>query len=265
MIGFAQIAGGAPSSVGAMTKHLLNNTVSQEEARLAAYYGRGMIQDPLGELAGQVAGGTLTHSDALQAALQHYLAQGGDPGLLEAAEARLGKRLADLAFRVQESLENAPVAILRPDLHPLAARGLGIDDPQGLLSADQINALLAERGYQISEPSPDTLSIREVASGVTISAVVEGDIVFFTLPCIVVPREKVTAAMMSTMLASDNGISTSYFQIYDAGNGNVAVTLNNFCKIQTMGPDDQDDILSCVHFLLVDVMSARGLLGNLAA
>lgn len=129
----------------------------------------------------------------------------------------------------------------------------------------QINALLAERGYQISEPSPDTLSIREVASGVTISAVVEGDIVFFTLPCIVVPREKVTAAMMSTMLASDNGISTSYFQIYDAGNGNVAVTLNNFCKIQTMGPDDQDDILSCVHFLLVDVMSARGLLGNLAA
>ena len=129
----------------------------------------------------------------------------------------------------------------------------------------QINALLAERGYQISEPSPDTLSIREVASGVTISAVVEGDIVFFTLPCIVVPRQKVTAEIMSTMLASDNGISTSYFQIYDAGNGNVAVTLNNFCKIQTMGPDDQDDILSCVHFLLVDVMSARGLLGNLAA
>ena len=127
----------------------------------------------------------------------------------------------------------------------------------------QINALLAERGYQISEPSPDTLSIREVASGVTISAVVEGDIVFFTLPCIVVPRQKVTAEIMSTMLASDNGISTSYFQIYDAGNGNVAVTLNNFCKIQTMGPDDQDDILSCVHFLLVDVMSARRVVGDL--
>ena len=129
----------------------------------------------------------------------------------------------------------------------------------------QINALLAERGYQISEPSPDTLSIREVASGVTISAVVEGDIVFFTLPCVVVPRAKITLEMMQTMLAADNGISTSYFQIYDAGNGNVAVTLNNFCKVQTMGPDDQDDILSCVHFLLVDVMSARGLLGSLSA
>ena len=63
---------------------------------------------------------------------------------------------------------------------------------------------------------------------------------------------------MSKMLAADNGISTSYFQLYDAGDGKVAVTLNNFCKLQDMGADDEDDILSCVHFLLVDVMSARG-------
>jgi hypothetical protein len=31
-----------------------------------------------------------------------------------------------------------------------------------------------------------------------------------------------------------------------------------------MGPEDEDDILSCVHFLLVDVMTARHLLGSLA-
>jgi hypothetical protein len=129
----------------------------------------------------------------------------------------------------------------------------------------QINALLAEHGYEVSEPTPDTLRIREVDSGVTIQAVIEGAIVFFTLPCITVPKAKITAPMMQTMLAADNGISTSYFQLYDAGSGNVSVTLNNFCKVQSMGPDDQDDILSCVHFLLVDVMSARGLLGNLTA
>lgn len=128
-----------------------------------------------------------------------------------------------------------------------------------------IHALLAERGYQITEPKSDTLSIKEVSSGVTIQAVIEGDIVFFSLPCITVPRAKITPQIMQTMLAADNGISTSYFQLYDAGQGNVAVTLNNFCKMQTMGPDDQDDILSCVHFLLVDVMSARGLLGSLVA
>ena len=63
--------------------------------------------------------------------------------------------------------------------------------------------------------------------------------------------------MMRKMLASDNGISTSYFQLYDMGGGKVAVTLNNFCKLQDMGADDEDDILSCVHFLLVDVLEAR--------
>jgi hypothetical protein len=65
------------------------------------------------------------------------------------------------------------------------------------------------------------------------------------------------------MLAADNGISTSYFQLYDAGKGTTAVTLNNFCKLFDMGPEDEDDILACVHFLLVDVLSARRLLGNL--
>jgi len=67
------------------------------------------------------------------------------------------------------------------------------------------------------------------------------------------------------LLASDNGISTSYFQLYDAADGQLAVTLNNFCKLQDMGTDDEDDILSCVHFLLVDVMTARRVLKGLAA
>jgi len=131
--------------------------------------------------------------------------------------------------------------------------------------AGQIHALLAERGYDVSEPAPDTLRVREVSSGISIQAVLEGDIVFFSLTCIVVPREKVTAEVMQIMLAADNGISTSYFQLYDAGGGKLAVTLNNFCKLQEMGPEDEDDVLSCVHFLLVDVVSARGLLGNLKA
>src|SRR5438105_2644157 len=102
----------------------------------------------------------------------------------------------------------------------------------------QIHSLLAERGYQINEPTPDTLSIKEVSSGITIQAVIEGDIIFFSLPCITVPRAKITPQMMQTMLAADNGISTSYFQLYDAGGGNVSVTLNNFCKVQSLGPDD---------------------------
>jgi len=129
----------------------------------------------------------------------------------------------------------------------------------------QIHALVAERGYEVSEPAPDTLKIRETASGVAVQAVLAGDILFLSLVCTVVPRADVTADMMAQMLDAANGISTSHFQLYDAGGGNVAVTLNNFCKLQDMGPEDEDDILSCVHFLLVDVMSARRLLGSLAA
>ena len=127
----------------------------------------------------------------------------------------------------------------------------------------QIHALLAENRYEVSEPAPDTLRIEEVESGVSIQAVLQGDILFFSLTCTVVPRVAITADRMSRMLAADNGISTSHFQLYDAGAGKVAVTLNNFCKLQDMGPEDEDDILSCVHFLLVDVMSARRLLGDL--
>jgi hypothetical protein len=129
----------------------------------------------------------------------------------------------------------------------------------------QVHALLAEQGYEVSEPAPDTIKIREVDSGVSIQAVLESEILFLTLPCITVPRTKITPELMAKMLAADNGISTSSFQLYDAGNGKVTVTLNNFCKLQDMGADDKDDVLSCVHFLLVDVMSARSLLSSLAA
>jgi hypothetical protein len=130
---------------------------------------------------------------------------------------------------------------------------------------NHIHALLAERGYDVSEPAPGTLTVRETASGVGVQAVLAGDILFFSLNCTVVPRASVTPAIMAQMLSAENGISTSYFQLYEAGGGKVAVSLNNFCKLQDLGPDDEDDILSCVHFLLADVMSARRLLGSLAS
>jgi hypothetical protein len=129
----------------------------------------------------------------------------------------------------------------------------------------QIHALLAEKGYEVTETTPDSVHIRDVESGVAIQAALQGDILFFTLPCIVVPRGKVTAEVMAKMLDAENGISTSSFQIYDAGSGNVAITLNNFCKLQEMGPDDEDDVLSCVHFLFVDVIAARQLLAGMVA
>jgi len=127
-----------------------------------------------------------------------------------------------------------------------------------------IHSLLAERGYEVTEPAPDRLRIRDVESGVSLQAVIEGEIVFFSLPCVTVAREKITAAVMAQLLDAGNGVSTSSFRLYDVGGGKVTVSLNNFCKLQEMSADDEDDVLSCVHFLLVDVMSARRLIGGLA-
>jgi len=135
--------------------------------------------------------------------------------------------------------------------------------PIASIHADQIKSLLAERGYQVSEPTPGVLRVQEVQSGVAVQAVLEGDILFLSLTCTVAPREAITPEIMRTMLDAHNGISTSYFQIYDAGAGKAAVTLNNFCKLEDLGHEDQDDILSCVSFLLADAVAARRLLSGL--
>ena len=122
----------------------------------------------------------------------------------------------------------------------------------------QIHALLAEAGYEVSEPGPDTLKIREVESGVAVQAVLAGrDHVLLARLHRGSARRHHCRTLCDACWRPTTAISTSYFQLYEDGAGKVAVTLNNFCKLQDMGPDDEDDILSCVHFLLVDVMSAR--------
>ncbi len=124
-----------------------------------------------------------------------------------------------------------------------------------------IHDLLARKRYSVSEQDSSVLKIQDLESGISLRAVLEGEILFLSLVCMVVPRPKVTPELMYKMLAADNGISTSHFQLYDAGNGQVAITLNNFCKLQELGPDDEDDILSCVSFLLADVVHAKDLIG----
>jgi hypothetical protein len=126
---------------------------------------------------------------------------------------------------------------------------------------EQIHALLAAKRYSVTEAGDGVLRIQEVDSGIVLQAVLAGEILYLSLVCMSAPAASMTPKIMRKMLASDNGISTSYFQLYETGDGNVAVTLNNFCKLQELGPDDEDDILSCVSFLLADVVHARELIG----
>jgi hypothetical protein len=128
-------------------------------------------------------------------------------------------------------------------------------------SVGQIHALLANKRYSVNELAENVLRVEEIESGISLRAVLEGDILFLSLVCLVTPADSLTPAVLRKMLAADNGISTSHFQLYDTSDGHVAVTLNNFCKLQDLGPDDEDDILSCVSFLLADVVHAKELLG----
>jgi hypothetical protein len=126
---------------------------------------------------------------------------------------------------------------------------------------EHIHALLAAKRYSVTESSDGVLRIQEVESGIVVQAVLAGDILYFSLLCMSAPEKSLTPQILRKMLSATNGISTSYFQLYDAGDGNVAITLNNFCKLQGLGPDDEDDILSCVSFLLADVLHAKDLIG----
>lgn len=127
----------------------------------------------------------------------------------------------------------------------------------------QIHVLLAEHGYEVTDTAANVISIKQLDSGMTIQAVIEGEIVYFSLMCLTVPESKLTPSVLRRMLAADNGISTSHFQLYDFPEGQTGIALCNFCKVQQVGPDGADDILSCVHFLFVDVLTARDLLRSL--
>jgi len=126
----------------------------------------------------------------------------------------------------------------------------------------QIHELLAAKRYNVTESGDSVLRIQEVDSGITLQAVLEGEILFFSVVCATVPAARLTPAVMRKMLDADNGVSTSHFQLVDSGAGGTAITLNNFCKLQELGPDDEDDILACVSFLLADVVQAKGLIGS---
>jgi hypothetical protein len=124
----------------------------------------------------------------------------------------------------------------------------------------QVEELLAQNGYEVVEVSGDVLRVRDLETGVTFQAALEGNVLYMSVTLTTVPAKAVTADLMRKMLSADNGISTSAFQLYPAADGKLAVTLNNFCTLQNMGPEDHEDILSLAGYLMADLVAARELL-----
>jgi hypothetical protein len=131
------------------------------------------------------------------------------------------------------------------------------------ITIDEVRNLLVEAGYETSAGGEEScIFVKEPESGLIYTCVLENNILFNTVPCIELDESVVNADMMKLMLDSGNGISTSSFQLYRSDKGRIIVTLNNFCKLQDLGAEDRDDILSCLEFLNVDVLASMDLLKN---
>jgi hypothetical protein len=111
----------------------------------------------------------------------------------------------------------------------------------------QVEQVLAENGYEVAELGDDVLRVRDVETGIAFRAALEET----------VPATRITPELMRRMLAADNGISTSSFKLYDAGEGRTSVALTNFCTLQNMGAEDKDDVLSLASYLMADLLEAR--------
>lgn len=132
-----------------------------------------------------------------------------------------------------------------------------------LISPDVIKEIVSQEGWEVLDgPEDNVFHVRDLESGLRATCVLEDNILFNTLPCFSTDKRNISADMMMAMLTADNGISTSSFQLYDMPDGQFRVALTNFCKLQDLGPEDRDDILSCLDFLLVDVVAARSTLAD---
>ncbi len=130
---------------------------------------------------------------------------------------------------------------------------------------DKVQALISQEGYEVNQEGDSLLKVRDVDSGIVVRAALQENILFCTVSCTVLKADQLSADLMRVMLDAGNGISTSNFQTYGMPDGKVSITLNNFCKLQSLGDDDRDDILSCLDFLVVDVCAARDLFNGLTA
>lgn len=131
------------------------------------------------------------------------------------------------------------------------------------ITIDEVRNLLVEAGYETFPGGEEScLFVKDPESGLTFTCVLENNILFNTVSCVEVDESVITADFMRLLLNADNGISTSNFQLYASDKSRVIVTLNNFCKLQDLGHEDRDDILSCLEFLNVDVLAAMNLLGS---
>lgn len=135
-------------------------------------------------------------------------------------------------------------------------------DQTNPVNMDEIHAMIVEHGYVVDRVEANVLRIQDCDSGIVIRCVLEDDVLFSFVTLDKVPNDAITPALMRLMLDADNGITTSGFQLYEEG-AQTAITLSNFCKLSKLCEEDQDDILACLEFLVIDAYAARELTADI--
>jgi len=126
------------------------------------------------------------------------------------------------------------------------------------ITPDTVAALIAEAGYEVDHVD-DLLVVKDLDTDLAVTVALEGEVAFLSLACTSIPSEQLTPVLMQRFLDAENGISTSFFQISRRDDGRVAISLNNYAKLQACGHDDFDDLEFCLEALFTDVVAARAL------
>jgi hypothetical protein len=133
------------------------------------------------------------------------------------------------------------------------------------VTLSHVAELLAQSGYDIAESAPGVLRVRDLHTGISYQAALEGNVLFQTVTLTTVPDAELTPERLRAMLSAHAGLSTSSFRLHDADAGQTTITLNNYCVLLDMGPADREEILSIAGYLMADVVAARDLLEPAAA
>lgn len=138
-------------------------------------------------------------------------------------------------------------------------RKIEISEIENLLA--QEGALVELQGNTITSTDPDTnvkmthILIQD-EDGV-------GAVLYNTILLKQLKKEEVSSELCLKLLSIDNGINTSNFRLIPNKQG-YSLVLQNFTKLQNMGEEDVDDILSALSYLVTDVAASRKLFGEIA-
>lgn len=146
MIPYVHIAAGTSAALQPLAQHLMTKTVEQDHTvTMARYYGKSAEHGWL-DLANQVAEQELTLEEAHAVLMRNFIKtwDGTDMEIFYAAEERISTQFEELVSRRIDGIALSPLAIVREDIHPIAALGLGIN-PAFLLTEGEIGSLIGGR------------------------------------------------------------------------------------------------------------------------